>query len=282
MYKLLTGASALANRMAQILNLGQIDPRDDGVMRETKLRLWWTCFIIDTWSSAGSNLVRQFRFQTKPTRVPMDESTFHHMKIGDPDVPDSEWRPGLWGHMVKLVEIYRQIQDLYKHLAETAEWDEESIEGAVQTLEGEFVTFEQNLELGMRWSLENLTTYIRKNLGRTFIAFHIGYHHYRTLLFYQYLDQRRPWTRNRKIYADRCKLHANIVCDILKASREQEGAEALYNIVGHLAVVSSSVLLHTYLFGEAHELPDSKRRLESNLQSLKQLRSYWPSVELMV
>lgn len=77
-------------------------------------------------------------------------------------------------------------------------------------------------------------------------------------------------------------MNANIICDILRASREVEGADAIYDIVGHLAVVSSSVLVHTFLFGDTAELPDAKRRLESNLESLVQLREYWPSVELIV
>jgi hypothetical protein len=212
----------------------------------------------------------------------MDEYVFSMMKSGDPDIDDSEWRPGLWGHMVQLVEIYTKIQQLHKQLGETAEWDEVLMDKSVRGLESELDTFEQNLGPGLAFSLENLAVFVRRGLGSAFIAFHLGHHHYYTLLFYLYLDNRRPSTRNGKKYADRCKAHAAIICDVLKASREVPGAEALYNIVGHVTIVSSSVLLHTYLFGEPHELEDSKRRLESNLESLVQLRSYWPSVELMV
>jgi hypothetical protein len=268
--------------MAQILNIGATIDADDGITRETKLRLWWTCFIIDTWASGGSNLSRQFKLQTGRPRVPMEESTFFAMRPGDPDLTITEWRPGIWGYMVRLVEIYSQIQDLNKYLAESPEWDEDSIEDAVRGLAVELVAFEENLRPELRYSADNLTQHVNRGLGRTFIAFHLGYHHYCTLLFYQYLDLHRPPTRNGKAYANRCKLHATTFCDILKASREQGGAEALYNIVGHLTVVCSSVLLHTYLFGDAEELPEIKRRLESNFESLVQLRNYWSSVELMV
>lgn len=268
--------------MAQILNLGVVSEADDGVTRETKLRLWWSCFILDTWASGGSNLSRHFVFQPKRPRVPMDELTFFHMRPGDPDIPDAGWKPGLWGHMVKLVEVYSQIQDLHRHLSETTDWDESMIETAVRALDADLLDFDRNLEPETRFSPENLSLYAKRGIGRTFVAFHLGYYHYYTLLFYIYLDHRRPPTTNGKIYADRCKHYATVVCDILRASREQEEAEALYNIVGHVTVVSSSVLVHTYLFGEPGELPDVKRRLESNLESLKQLRSYWPSVEQTV
>lgn len=272
----------LANRMVQILELSTEDNADDGLTRETKRRIWWTSFIIDTWASVGSNLSRQFKLKVKRPRVPMDENVFYAMKPGKPDVNELDWRPGLWGYMVKLVEIYTQIQDFHKYLGEVDIWDEDFIEHAVQGLERELAAFERSLEPSMLWSLENLAAYVRRGLGRVFVAFHLGYHHYWTLLFYLYLDHRRPPTPNGKAYADRCKAHATVVCDILKASREHEGAEALYNIVGHVTIVSSSVLLHTYLFGEVDELPDAKQRLEWNFASLVQLRALWSSVEIMV
>lgn len=268
--------------MAQVLKLDSMDEADDGVTRETKLRVWWSCFIIDTWSSGGSSVARQLRIPEKRPRVPMDESAFYRMRSGDPDIGAEDWRPGIWGHMVIMVNIYRQIQDLLHYLAETTEWDDEAVGKEVHRLDTELDAFERNLPPEMRWSLENLALHITKGLGRVFVAFHIGFHHYYTLLFYQHLDQRRLPTRSSRAYAARCKHHSTIVCDVLKASREHREAEALYHIVGHVTVVSSSVLLHTYLFGDAAELPDTSGRLKSNLESLVQLRRYWPGMELMV
>ncbi|KAM5362145.1 hypothetical protein ACJA88_014163 [Fusarium oxysporum] len=272
----------LASRMTQILKLGEINESDDGVMREVKRRIFWTCFIIDTWASGGSNLSPQFRWRTKQPRGPLDEYMFYNMRSGDDDVADSDWKPGLWAHMVRLVGLYAQIQNLQQELANGVEWNESFIDESVQRLEAELSAFEEGLGPELMFSRENLASFVERGLGRVFIAFHLGYHHYYTLLFYQYLDHRRPPTRNGRKYASSCKAHAAIVCDVLKASREVPGAEALYNIVGHVTIVSSSVLLHTYLFGESHELEESRDRLSSNLESLVQLRNYWPSVEMMV
>lgn len=274
--------SGLASRMTQILKLGEIDESDDGVMREVKRRIFWTCFIIDTWASGGSNLSPQFRWRTKRPRGPLDEYMFYNMRSGDGDVTELDWKPGLWAHMVRLVGLYAEIQNLQQELANGVEWNESFIDESVQRLEAELRAFEEGLGPGLMFSRENLASFVDRGLGRVFIAFHLGYHHYYTLLFYQYLDHRRPPTRNGRKYASSCKSHAAIVCDVLKASREVPGAEALYNIVGHVTIVSSSVLLHTYLFGESHELEESRDRLSSNLESLVQLRNYWPSVEMMV
>ncbi|KAF4448405.1 hypothetical protein F53441_8213 [Fusarium austroafricanum] len=272
----------LASRMTQILNLGVSSEADDGVTREVKRRIFWTCFIIDTWASGGSNLSPQFRWRTNYPRRQIEEYVFYHMKAGDADVSDADWRPGLWAHMVRLVEIYARIQNLHQELANTVEWNEAFMDESVQKIESELSVFDEALGPEVAFSMENLTAYANRGLGRVFVAFHLGYHHYWSLLFYQYLDHRRPPTRNGRKYADSCKAHAAIVCDVLKASREVPGCEALYNIVGHVTIVSSSVLLHTYLFGEPHELEDSRSRLGSNLESLVQLRSYWPSVERMI
>lgn len=276
-------SQALASRIAQLLKLGRPRENDDGVTRETKRRIYWTCFIVDTWASGGSNVSRHFgTINYYQQRLPMDEATFASMRSGEPDVSDAAWKPGLWAHMVKLVDIYAKIQELHRQLVYTDECDETDMDESVGRLEAELISFESGLDLELSFSEENLALFVRRGLGSVFVAFHLGYHHYYTLVFYQYLDQRRPRTKNGRRYARECKRHASIICDVLKASREIPGAKALYNIVGHVTIVSSSVLLHTYLFSESCDLDDSRGRLESNLATLVELRGYWSSVELMV
>jgi hypothetical protein len=84
------------------------------------------------------------------------------------------------------------------------------------------------------------------------------------------------------MFAQRCKHHATEYCELIRTSNQHGGAEALYNIVGHMTVVSSSVLLHTLLLGADHEHPMARHRLESNFEFLVKLREIWPSVDIMV
>ncbi|KAH7411186.1 hypothetical protein BKA64DRAFT_662873 [Cadophora sp. MPI-SDFR-AT-0126] len=272
----------LANRMAQIEKLNVVNEADDGITREIKLRLWWTCYLTDTWASGGSGLPRQFNILNVAPRLPMDEGIFWSMQPGDPDVSSYEWKPGFWGYNVKLACIYTQIADHTKRVVQTSAWDEEESEDTVLELSVQLTAYEESLPITMRYSPANLTLQVQRGLGRQFIALHLALNHYYVLLFYQYLDRNRPFTTNGKAYSERCKQHALLFCDILSASRTHAGAEALYNIVGHVTVVSSSVLLHTFLFGNPDEVLDIRRRLESNFESLVQLRKYWPSVELMI
>ncbi|OBT78805.1 hypothetical protein VF21_02582 [Pseudogymnoascus sp. 05NY08] len=273
---------ALAIRMALILDLASTNDVEDGLTRETARRVWWTCFLVDVWSSGGSGLSRQLTITDHRPRMPVEELMFSNLRSKDEDITNTEWRPGMWSHMVAMVEVYKEIQDLIRYLVVIPEWDEEFIETTVDRLAIRLQAFEERFEPEIQFSAENLAINADRGLGRLYSGFHLGYQYYCMLLFYRYLDQNRPPTVNGNAYADRCKLHARKFCEILKLSRENKQAEALHNIIAHITIVSSAVLLHTYIFGDARELPDTITRLESNMAALVELRVYWPSVELMV
>ncbi|KAL4728750.1 hypothetical protein ACLX1H_003149 [Fusarium chlamydosporum] len=148
----------LASRMSQILKLGVSNDTDDGITREVKRRIFWTCFIIDTWASGGSNLSRQFKWQAHLPRVPMDEYVFNQMGAGEPDITDTEWKSGLWGYMVNLVEVYTEIQTFHQDLADTVEWNEAQIDDMVQNLEKRLTSFREAIGPDLEFSMENLAT----------------------------------------------------------------------------------------------------------------------------
>lgn len=268
--------------MVLILDLASASDMEDGLTRETARRVWWTCFLVDIWSSGGSSISRQLTMPDCRPRMPVEELMFSNLRPKDKDITDTEWRPGMWSHMVAMVEVYKEIQDLIRYLVVITEWDEEFIETTVDRLAIRLQACEENFEPELQFSAENLVINANRGLGRLFSGFHLGYQYYCMLLFYRYLDQNRGPTVNGNAYASRCKLHARKFCDILKLSREHKQTEALHNIIAHITIVSSAVLLHTYIFGDASELPDTITRLESNMEALVELRVYWPSVELMV
>lgn len=49
-----------------------------------------------------------------------------------------------------------------------------------------------------------------------------------------------------------------------------------------MAIVSSSVLLHTLLFGEENEIAQSHHCLKANFEALLELKGYWPNVNALV
>lgn len=185
----------------------------------------------------------------------MDEVAFLRMAEGDPD-DTCDYKPGIWAHMLTLVKIFGHIQDLNKELVDK-DWNEDYIESSVLPLSQQLSEFDRDLPSTMVYSIENLVFQAQRGVGRAFVALHLGYHHYGTLLYYQYLDQHRPDTPNRRMYVQRCKYHATAFCELLRAS-EAHGCEAFHNVLGHMTVISSSVHLHTLLLGDDEELPTAR------------------------
>jgi hypothetical protein len=268
-------------RMAKILHLAVESTIEATIMRETKRRVWWTFYMIDRWSAAGLGLSREFHNDCGYPALPMAEAAFHHMKVNESEEIGRIQEPGLWAHMITLVEVFGQIQDLNQHLAKDDLLGEQ-VESSVVRIADSLETYDQELPSNLRLNYENLVSHARQGVGRTFVALHLGYHHYATLLYFQFLDTQRSNSPNRAAYADRCKQHATAFSDLLRLANNEDGCAAVYNIVAHMTIVSSSVLLHTLLFGEEVELPPARQRLESNFELLIELKGYWPSVRPMV
>jgi hypothetical protein len=268
--------------MAQLLKLSDEDVTSDAITCEVKRRVWWSLYMIDTWSTVGVDLPRRLVFRGSGLQLPMDDDMFNSLQVGDPAPSKDSWKSGLWAYMLILVKIFGRIQDVNRRLAFQTDEDDDLIRTDSERLAVDLEEFEKALPDDIKYSVANLNTHVAKGNGRTFVALHLGYHHYSTLLYYHYLDSRHPSTPTSQQYRDRCKHHAAEFSDIIRISMTNSEAEAVYNIVGHMTVVSSSVLVYTLLFGESNELPEARERLEINFQLLVRLRSLWPSVGPMV
>ncbi|KAL6233078.1 hypothetical protein BDW75DRAFT_232245 [Aspergillus navahoensis] len=269
-------------RMAQILRLPESSPEDDRIMRETKIRTYWSLYMIDQWSSAGLDMPRQIS-DTNQHPLPMLELEFWKLRSGEQHIGTAEQNhsPGLWGYMVILARIFGKIHELHRHLVNGRITDTET-EERTRALALELEEFAHSLPANVKHTQENLKHHARLGLGATFVALHLGYHHYSTLLYFHYLDSTLTRVANQSLFAARCKYHAAAFSDLLSFSSRVPGCEAVYFIVSHMAVISSSALLHTLLFGEFRELPDARRRLYSNFQVLLELKQYWSDVDTMI
>lgn len=278
----LTLSTGIAFRMALILRLPEASPEDDRLTREIKLRTYWSLYMIDQWSSAGLDIPRQIT-DTNHHPLPMSESEFWTLQPGEqvPDPSVSVHQPGLWGYMVILARIFGRIQELHRKLANSQLSDAEAEEYTRQ-LALEFEQFSHDLPSHVKFTRGSLERHAMMGSGATFVALHLGYHHYSTLLYFHYLDSTHTQVPNQALFAARCKFHAAAFSDLLSSSNDIPGCDAVYFIVAHMTVISSSALLHTLLFGEPNELPDTRKRLFSNFQVLLKLKQYWPDVSKMV
>ncbi|KAK5136539.1 hypothetical protein LTR08_002883 [Meristemomyces frigidus] len=268
---------SIAIRLAIVMGLAKPGPEDDAVLKETKSRVWWTLFMLDRWSAAGLGTPRQMPDRQPSQQLPISEYTFQALAIGQSPWSAEEYEPGLWAYMITLAEVFGPIQDLNRLLALSSAEDHYTA-STVSSLAYRLEDWQAALPTSVRLSTDSLQLHRSRGQGRTFIALHLGYHHYATLLFFQFLDHSAPTMPHASVYAERCREHASAFSDLLRTSYETSGCEAMYNIVGQMSVVSSSVLIHTLLFGEEQSLGAARARLESNFQILMKLKAWWPSV----
>lgn len=81
--------------------------------------------------------------------------------------------------------------------------------------------------------------------------------------------------------ANRCKYFSAKLCNIIYAFSETPGCDVLYNMIGHVVVIASTVQIHTLLFSpDVTEIAAAKDRLERNFTILLRLRELWPSLDM--
>lgn len=270
----------IANRMAHILKLHEPNDGDNAVVRETKSRIWWTLFMADYWCSAGLGLPRQLYTTSKIVELPIDEEAFQNARSSDTVIRAPS---GLWAYMLTLAEIFPEVQDLNRRLVDGSDGlDDAKTDETVLQLSQRMDEWLVKLPSDKRLTDVNVRAHTARGLGGAFVALHLGYHHYSTLLYFQYLDMQRPATTTSTAYAQRCRQHASEYSDLLRKSREMAGCEAVYATVGHMTVVSSSVLLHMLFFADERDLDATRAHLNSNFLALIEMMTFWPSLERTV
>lgn len=271
----------IANRMAHLLRLHTPISTDDAILREIKLRVWWTLVMADQWCSSGLDIPRQLNGHFNAVALPMDEGVFHDMRPGGTGSLQSDHRVGLWGHMITLVEIFSSIHDLNRRaVADPGLTDVQSgtaVAGLAHRLDDWVAALPDDARLDV--NDDNLEYHRSRGFGGAFVALHLGYHHYSTLLYFPYLDIHRATDHVSEEFSQRCKYHASAYSQLLAQSRELEGCAAVYATVGHMTVVSSCVLLHALLFGTQEQLQTTRALLLLNFAALIDLRKLWPSLE---
>lgn len=234
----------------------------------------------DRWSSSGLGLPRQMDSAKEPIGLPMTELYFQALAVDQP-LGETDHRQGLWAYMVTLASLFAPLQDLNRKIVDR-EIGLSDTNIKVQHLHMHFETWIQELPSDVCCSEENLLKHQQQGTGGPFVGLHLGYYHYATLLYFQYLDTRVQQNETTRFYATRCKELASKYSDFLYRSQGLSGCEAVYPTVAHMTVVCSSVLLHTLLFGDEDELPAIRQRLEHNFEMLMKLKRYWPCLDPMV
>ncbi|KAF5662338.1 hypothetical protein FCIRC_11557 [Fusarium circinatum] len=247
--------------------------------REMRIRAWWTLFMADRWSSSSLGLAPRIRDTDLAVDLPMHEPIFESLDPNETKL-NIPWEAGLWAHKISLIRLFGPIKDL-NHRSVYGSVDKEEIDSTVASLSKLLEDWEWTIPPNVRWSTENLERYIKAGHGGAFVALHLGYHHYATVLYFRFLEPTASSSPLASMYRAKRKFHAASYSDLVRLSRQRQDCEVIYPTVGHMAVVSSSVLLHTLLFNEDEDVQTTRDALKSNFEAILELRRYWPNTESM-
>ncbi|GAB1740469.1 hypothetical protein NU219Hw_g5573t1 [Hortaea werneckii] len=232
----------------------------------------------DNWCSHGLGLPRQLTGRQPRAGLPMDERLFQKLCATAGSSLSADPTEGLWAYKIKLVNILGPIHDLNRRLVEE-HLDDETINATVDSLTRRLDAWADALPAHMQMNDKTLESFIQDGYGGPFVALHLGYHHYATLLYFQYLDSQKPKSASTEVNVEKCKRHASMYSKLLARSRSKSGCEVVYATVGQMTVVSSSVLLHTLLLGTSDEVADVRQDLTANFAALIELRELWPGLD---
>ncbi|MCJ1256304.1 hypothetical protein MMC24_004125 [Lignoscripta atroalba] len=175
----------------------------------------------------------------------MDEATFLTLRRGDSHISEfdnaSEPAPSLLGQMIKLNRILMEINEVNERTV-TGLANGVTLEDAVKETSRNLDDWHDALPDYMHYTPANLTRYASQGLGRLFVAVYLGYYHFGQLLYYQFLHEDcHSSVPSRHFYANKRKAHAANLCDVVYSANSTPGCQVLYNMVGHILVIASTV-----------------------------------------
>ena len=248
---------------------------------------------MDNWSAAASSIPHQLVAELDFPR-PMEEIAFERLMPGSCHLDevvlhdeDHLRNTGMWSQMIPLTQIITQIDELHEMTVRKTK-PELEIYKTVQAIAGSLDSWLLRLPHQLQYTAENLERYRKLGHGRTLIALHLGYHHHGQLLYYQFLHSKSETSTNPQsalayTYAKRCKDHAAGISRLLWHAHSTPGLECLWLVNDHLLAISSSVHLHTLLFGnENAEIDAAKSMLKQNFEMMMNMRRFWPSLDISI
>lgn len=283
----------IARLHAEVIRLWEIPDDLPVVDREERRRTWLTVRISYQWSATDMG--------TEPIAVPcsqlslpyVDDLSFHRGPAASLQEGSGPTEPPyrLWCQMASTLEIFDKITCLLRQLSQNDGISFTTYCSEAPLLAQKLKQWANNLPETLQYSKPNLKILSELGLGRTFLAMHIGYHHFYQMLHFPFLNislapGSTQFAQGTSFFSDgalKCKTSANAVSEIVQIASTKKDCELLCHLYAHVTVVSSCVHLHTLLLSEdAKELTAARERLLLNFRYLMILKAYWPAVDRSV
>ncbi|KAF3386150.1 hypothetical protein F1880_000593 [Penicillium rolfsii] len=280
----------IARLHAEVIRLWEVPDDLPVVDREERRRTWLTVRISSQWSASdmGTGAIAVPYSQLSLPCV--DDLSFHTgpaSSLQESPGP-TKLQYALWCQMAGTLEIFDKVASLLRRLSQSDDVSFTTYCSEAPLLAQQLRQWANNLPAILQYSMSNLQILSELGLGRTFLAMHIGYHHFYQMLYFPFLNasvassskQSAPETSFFRDGALECKNSANAVSEIVQIASNKKNCELLCHLYAHITVVSSCVHLHTLLLSEdTSELAMARERLLLNFRYLLILKAYWPAVD---
>ncbi|KAI8137861.1 hypothetical protein BJV82DRAFT_524527 [Fennellomyces sp. T-0311] len=267
----------VAIRMAHILHLQEEPDTGNAMQDEVLRRAWSILFAADRWSALGNRIPRITGFEyithRPPAKKPMPDIDFLQL-MGDE--PSREHPIGIWGPNRDLHDIGSNI---HKHQLAVL-YDSTSPEASFERIDqisSELQMWQQNLPPHFKFTPQNIYLQSSLSYGAIFLGTHLSYHYNYVVLLYQFLSYSDPQSKS---YGERLEYHASQISEIIRWSNRVHNCQLLYSVVAHILVISSSVHLHTLMYGNSKAVERAKENLDTNFEHIMALRRLWPAVDV--
>ncbi|RBA10495.1 hypothetical protein FPRO05_05084 [Fusarium proliferatum] len=177
----------IAIGMAEVLQLNfSVD--EPSIASETALRIWWSLFILDRWCSSGLGIPRHLDNPRCPdsSPLPIDETSFRRLSSSRL-LQNSSRTPGIFAHMVTLIQHFGQIQGLNRAMAK-GDMEPKVKCDAIKLIGQKLESWKASLPENMRMTIQNIYSHQQNDLGGHFIALHLVFHHLSALVYFNSLE----------------------------------------------------------------------------------------------
>ncbi|KAG4291360.1 hypothetical protein FPRO06_03246 [Fusarium proliferatum] len=177
----------IAIGMAEVLQLNfSVD--EPSIASETALRIWWSLYILDRWCSSGLGIPRHLDNPRCPdsSPLPIDETSFRRLSSSRL-LQNSSRTPGIFAHMVTLIQHFGQIQGLNRAMAK-GDMEPKVKCDAIKLIGQKLESWKASLPENMRMTIQNIYSHQQNDLGGHFIALHLVFHHLSALVYFNSLE----------------------------------------------------------------------------------------------
>jgi hypothetical protein len=267
----------VAIRIAHLLHLQEEPDTGDAVQDEILRRAWSILFAADRWSALGNRIPRitgfEYTTDRPPAKKPMQDIEFLQLTSV---VPKKDHTLGIWAPNRDLHDIASSIHTHQLAVLYQPTSPEASLL-RIDEISMDLQRWQIKLPPNFKFSEQNI--YIQSGLsyGAIFLGTHLSYHYNYVVLLYQFLSYSDP---NSRRYAEQLEYHASKISEIIRWSNRVPNCKLLYSVVAHILVISSSVHLHTLLYGDGNAAKLAKDDLDTNFEHIMTLRRLWPAVDV--